>query len=250
MSTLLMADTTDHSAPPGYDLYAGYIDGAYQSFPYLNALYPSRVVSISVFATDPSGKALDVEKGDATPAQAPGWVKSQGKTCFRIWVADYGVPHCPYIGASAWQKQDVGPNGENIDVSEIYDPNFGFDGVPIIYCPFSELDAVLQACADAGLTLVTPQGGSVEPWNADQVKALIDAAGVTEIQVGNIQGVIAAWNADNISGQIDGLTKNVAALAQSVSSLAASVKQGNGTVDVDALAASLAHKLGAVLGQA
>lgn len=165
-----MADTTDHSAPAGYDLYAGYCDGHYQSYPYLKAQHGDRVVSINVFPSHTDGQVLDVETGDATPAQAPGWVKAKGSSRYQLWVAAYGVSRCPVASAVAWQKQDHGPHGENIDVSEVYDDGWPHKDIPTIYCPASSAAAVVSACKAAGLTLVPP--GSVPPTPSPKGKIL------------------------------------------------------------------------------
>jgi hypothetical protein len=149
----LMADTTDHAAPAGYDLYAGYIDGAYRSFAPLAQQYPGRVVSITVLGLS-AAQVCDVEGGDVTPAHAPGWVRAKGATRYMVWVADYGVARCPLAGAAAWQKIDHGPRGENIDVSEVYDDAWPRPDAPTIYCPYSLAGSVVQACAAAGLTFV------------------------------------------------------------------------------------------------
>lgn len=69
------ADSIDATQlPPGFDLYAGYVDGRWPSWGAICARFPEKpVISITVYAT---GRAfcLDVEQGDATPQQAPGWV--------------------------------------------------------------------------------------------------------------------------------------------------------------------------------
>ena len=65
--------------PAGADAYAGYVDGKGPTFAALERRFRgsgAHLLSIAVFA---SGHAdcLEVEKGDATIAQAPGWVKRQ-----------------------------------------------------------------------------------------------------------------------------------------------------------------------------
>ncbi|MHB8671866.1 MAG: glycoside hydrolase family 25 domain-containing protein [Acidimicrobiales bacterium] len=71
----IMYDVVDAgAAPTDGDLYAGYIDGAYRSYDALVGRFPDRIhVAIAVFASTDAGQVLDVEQGDATPAQAPGW---------------------------------------------------------------------------------------------------------------------------------------------------------------------------------
>ena len=125
---------------------AGYIDGHYQSFADLaKRFYPhAHCVSISVWGNDAA--CLDVETGDATPSQVPGWVRRQQsngakrpivyanrstmpavwsalngagikRNEVRLWVADWtGTPHIP-PGYDACQWIDHGPHGENYDQS-------------------------------------------------------------------------------------------------------------------------------------
>lgn len=63
-------------------MVAGYLDGAYAWPEAAWQNWPTAVhVRITVFAHDAFGDVLDVETGDATPAQAPGWLiarRSQG----------------------------------------------------------------------------------------------------------------------------------------------------------------------------
>lgn len=70
-----MADSvTPSNLPAGFDVYGGYDDGSYSNIAAIKALHPNKpVVCFTVFARDNFGDCLDVEAGDATPAQAPGW---------------------------------------------------------------------------------------------------------------------------------------------------------------------------------
>jgi hypothetical protein len=78
--TLTMYDSTNvGTLPPGADAYAGYVQGAFQTFPELQQLFGAsgaHLLSIAVFASG-DADCLDIESGDATVAQAPGWVKRQ-----------------------------------------------------------------------------------------------------------------------------------------------------------------------------
>lgn len=70
-----MADAIEASQlPTGCDLYAGYVNGQWPSYGPIKARFPEKiVVSITINASTPA-IVLDVETGDATPTQAPGWV--------------------------------------------------------------------------------------------------------------------------------------------------------------------------------
>jgi hypothetical protein len=78
--TLTMYDSTNvGTLPPGADAYAGYVQGAFQTFAALKRLFAAggaHLLSIAVFASG-DADCLDIETGDATIAQAPGWVKRQ-----------------------------------------------------------------------------------------------------------------------------------------------------------------------------
>jgi len=61
--------------PVGGDLYAGYIGGSWPDASAIAQRFPTKtVVRIAVQADENDGVVLDVEKGDATPAQAVDWV--------------------------------------------------------------------------------------------------------------------------------------------------------------------------------
>jgi len=76
--TLRMFDAVDLSQiPSGADAYAGYVDGAWPTAPTLRARFPgAHILSIAVFPDD-DADCLDIEQGDATPQQAPAWVRRQ-----------------------------------------------------------------------------------------------------------------------------------------------------------------------------
>ena len=73
-----MADSvTPSNLPPGFDVYGCYDDGSYNNQAEVQAMYPGKpLVVFTVFAQDLRGGFLDVESGDATPEEAPGWVAS------------------------------------------------------------------------------------------------------------------------------------------------------------------------------
>lgn len=61
--------------PPGGTLYAGYDDGAWPDADAIAHAFPgATVIRVTVNPLDNEGDCLDVEKGDATPADAPMWV--------------------------------------------------------------------------------------------------------------------------------------------------------------------------------
>jgi peptidoglycan hydrolase-like protein with peptidoglycan-binding domain len=76
---ITMFDDTDVSKlPAGPDFaYAGYVGGLFPTFPELQRRFPGhRLLSIAVNASE-DAECLDIEKGDATVEDAPGWFKRQ-----------------------------------------------------------------------------------------------------------------------------------------------------------------------------
>jgi hypothetical protein len=156
--TRMMFDGVDASSvPAGAAIYAGYVDGSWQSYGPLAQKFPHALhVSICVTASD-NARVLDVETGDASPTQAPGWAAKQraagtahpvvymnestwpavraafadqGVTPPLYWVASYvsdpsNVPVIP-SGAIAVQYYDYG----GYDASRVADYWPGLDPVP------------------------------------------------------------------------------------------------------------------------
>lgn len=73
-------DVTVSALPTGADYaYAGYTAGLYPTFDALKKKFPkARLLDIAVFASD-NATCLDIENGDATIEEAPGWVDRQIK---------------------------------------------------------------------------------------------------------------------------------------------------------------------------
>jgi hypothetical protein len=140
--------------PAGASMVAGYVDGTYANMAAMTARFPNAVhVPIAVRASTNAGLVLDVETGDATPAQSVGWVvmrraagvdpsvycntstwpavkaafSSAGVAPPHYWVAQYdGNPTVP-AGAVAKQYSNPGP----YDVSSVADVWPGVDtGAP------------------------------------------------------------------------------------------------------------------------
>src|SRR5690242_10317159 len=75
---ITMFDSVTASALPAGDFaYAGYVNGRFANIPQIRARFPgSDILSIAVFASA-DADCLDIEQGDATPAEAAGWVVRQ-----------------------------------------------------------------------------------------------------------------------------------------------------------------------------
>jgi peptidoglycan hydrolase-like protein with peptidoglycan-binding domain len=161
MITLFMFDDVDaHLLPADAYAYAGYLDGYYANFAQVKAAHPqAHLVGIVTRACD-DGEALDVEPGDATISQVPGWLRRQrtrgaarpivyvsagnaqqmintlagagfSRPAYRLWSAHYGFgPHicgpqtCGYPQADATQFTSKAL-GESLDESEVADDFFG-----------------------------------------------------------------------------------------------------------------------------
>lgn len=94
MTRLMYDGVTPSRIPPDATMVAGYVDGRYANLPALKARFPhATVVEIAVFAHTNAGTVLDVEPGDSTPAQAPGWVVSRRHA---------GVDPTVYCSAATW----------------------------------------------------------------------------------------------------------------------------------------------------
>lgn len=91
----LMYDAvTPSNIPADAVMVAGYIDGLYAWKPEDWARFPHAVkVELAVFASTNAGHALDVEAGDATPAQAAGWLTMRRRA---------GVDPSVYCSLSLW----------------------------------------------------------------------------------------------------------------------------------------------------
>ena len=171
--------------PAGAQLYASYVDGDWPDYPAMAAKFPNAVhVSVAVTASYNGGKALDVENGDATPAQSVDWViarRADGqdptvycsvsnwpavKSAFAIrsvsaphyWVADYSLGDNPSIpdGAVALQYTDKG--GYDISVVADYWP--GVDPVPVTTIPEEDMPYLISVTPDPTNTTDTADKGS------------------------------------------------------------------------------------------
>ena len=68
---------TPNRIPADAPIVASYVDGMWPNYPQLKGTHPNAIhVSIAVFPQD-DAMVLDIESGDATPAQAPAWVVRQ-----------------------------------------------------------------------------------------------------------------------------------------------------------------------------
>lgn len=142
-----MYDAVDvEKLPEGGDVYAGYVNGGYRNVDEIRRKFPGvRVLGIDVTG-GANADVLDVETYDATPQQAPGWLRrnpggwvycnestwgqvryevaSAGLTC-KYWIAKYdGVAEIPasWVGMGCVAKQWYSGDW---DESNVLDDAFG-----------------------------------------------------------------------------------------------------------------------------
>lgn len=153
MTRTMYDSVTPEHIPSTAEIVAGYVDGNFKNMDRVRQLFPHAIyVEITVFATDDIGDVLDVEKGDATPQDAPGWVikrRAKGETpsvycnystwpsvrdAFKAanvvepyyWIADYTSKAALIAGSVATQYEDAGP----FDLSIVADYWPGIDPEP------------------------------------------------------------------------------------------------------------------------
>lgn len=96
MTRTMYDGVTPTRIPAGATLVAGYVNGAYANLPALRLRFPhATCVGVAVTAGFDGGVVLDVEKGDASPAKAPGWVRMRRAA---------GVDPTVYCDTSTWSE--------------------------------------------------------------------------------------------------------------------------------------------------
>lgn len=159
-SLLMFDDVTVSLLPSGYSAYAGYADGIYANLTAIRARFPNAHILDIAVRSSVNATCLDVESGDATNAQAVGWVKAQharglvkpivytsagnaqalinelanngiARDTYLLWTAHYsGKSHicaktgCGYPNADGTQFTDRAM-GRSLDESVVSDAFFG-----------------------------------------------------------------------------------------------------------------------------
>ncbi len=175
-----------------FDILMGYDDGRWPDAAAIAAAYPGKtVIRITTDPNDNEGDMLDVENGDASPADAPGWTvrrraaghggplnyfsEANRQAILDAYQVD-GVPlpgffvaAMPGDGPVLQQPTDVGHQYEDTgpyDVSVVVDYLPGIDPAPVPSAP---------------TTTGPPIGGTDMP--AVPFEGTLDSSGHTEIQV-------------------------------------------------------------------
>lgn len=268
--TRLMADAINpNNIPVGrFPLVAGYVDGPRSQWPAAGWVRHagSILVRIAVFASTNAGIVLDVETGDATPSQAPGWVKMRRaagvdptvycnlalwptvRAAFHsanvpephYWVAGYpgGGAVIP-AGAIAHQYADPLTSGGQWDLSVVADYWPGVDQGGSVTAPNSPEDDLLIATVMGGNRFKMPDGNSRNMMDCfyDTAQRLIALQG----GLTSLQGALTADEA-TLVGLLQGVDSDTKAGVLQVVAAFAAVPAG-GSVDVKTLAVALAPLL-------
>lgn len=200
--TRKMADSTNvNDLPQGFDLYAGYDDGAWPDAMAIATRFKGKpVIRVTVKSSDNEGDCLDVEKGDATPGDAPGWVVRRRQaghggplvyfseailndviaafTAAKVplpgfWVAAYpgeGNIIPPYAIGHQW----IDRGGYDESVMADYLP--GIDPLPLTPSKEDMMNAVVLADGTIKVYAASPQGHLLEftRKEGDQSNSVID----------------------------------------------------------------------------
>lgn len=178
--------TTATDIPATAGMVGGYVDGLYAWSDADWNRFPATTVKVHIVvkASTNRGDVLDIERGDATPAQGPVWVmlrRGSGYPCptlycsrsdvpavkaackaaglvfgtdWKLWIADYtGEPHSCNLGESAVQYASPGHGaGGHYDLSCVFDNAWPFPP-PTTYIPptgaVRRMDYVVS-CLDHG----------------------------------------------------------------------------------------------------
>lgn len=178
----LYDSTTAAQLPEGGDLYAAYVDGLYANVKAVSARFPGKpLVTIATSAATNAGIVLDVEQGDATPAQAPGWVTLRRHiyvqpavycsysawTACRAAFATQGVAEplwwlaaYPGIGAQLYPGTVAHQYASNprYDTSVVADYWPGVDPLPRPPLQTQETDMIASTATGEGYVVVRPTG--------------------------------------------------------------------------------------------
>lgn len=253
--------------PPTAQLVAGYLAPSPFAWTATDwARFPNAVhVRIAVRASTNDGQVLDVERGDVTPAQAPGWVvmrraagcdptvycssstwaavqrefATQGVAQPRYWVASYpgGGPVIP-SGAVAHQYESTSK----------YDRSAVADFWPGVDTPGGDMeltDSIGKNTSGATVTVLqafdTMYSSLVDSKAAPSGRTLYDVLGALQAQVSALSGALSTEEAAIIASVAGADADVKAGVAQLLSAIAA------GGVDPKTFAATLAPLLAPLL---
>ena len=239
---------TPSNIPAEAQMVAGYVDGRYAWSSADWARFPGAVkVKIAVFPSTNDGHVLDVERGNATPAEAPGWVlkrRAAGvdptvycsatawptvRAAFAAahvpephwWIAAYpGIGAILYPGTVAHQYADQGL----CDLSVVADYWPGVDKAPSTTTS-PGADMTPDQVQDAPIQIGTDAHGKPVTWSLGHVLSNIRGGNSeTQLMIGQLAALIGKANSSDAA-----LQKAVADLQAKV---AGAVIVSGGTVTV------------------
>lgn len=220
-SRVMHDSITARNIPASAQMVAGYVDGAYVWSAADWGRFPNATkVRIAVFASTNDGHVLDVERGNATPEEAPGWVlrrRAAGvdpsvycsesawpivRAAFAAahvpephwWIAAYpGIGATVYPGAVAHQYADLGP----YDLSVVADCWPGVDAATTTTKPaasaLTEEEKAMADLSNAEILIGKDKDGKPVYWDFAHVVGNLRAAnGETQKMIGNLANVVAA----------------------------------------------------------
>lgn len=199
------------SIPADATMVAGYLNGAYAWSSEDWARFPHAVHVTVTVNTSAAADVLDVENGDASPAEAPGWIATHpggsiycdsstwpavkaafgGRPLPPFWIADYnGDASTIPTGAVAAQYEDAGP----YDLSVCADYWPGVDPLPEDDMPLNAADeAAIRSIVTAAITANRPVAvADTLYWLAAGVTGQPPAGGVAPVDLHSIAELHAA----------------------------------------------------------
>ena len=208
--------------PRDAQMVAGYVNGKYKWSATDWALFPHAVhVGIAVRASFNGGEVLDVEIGDATPAEAPGWVQMRRAA---------GVDPTVYCNSSTWPTVV-----RAFDAAGVPAPHWWiahYDGNPAI--PRGAVAKQYQNTANWDVSSVVDHWPGIDNGNEEHDMQQSDIVKYWDPNIPSGTNNAPSFNQylSGVKGLLDDLTKNVKALNDKVDALAAKPSGLTGPVNV------------------
>lgn len=203
---IIYDSTNPDDIPTTASVVAGYVDGIYAWSDAGWLRFPNAAkISIAVSASS-QADALDVETGDATPSQAPGWVNAQlARGVKQPWV--YVNRSNRWAVESACQAAGIQPTQMGLWVATLD----GTQSVPAGPYPVAAVQYANSATSGGhyDLSITTAYGDAAGTLTGDDfLSALSDAS---QLEIYNDVKAIAAAVPVDLSADLDAIAKAVPA---------------------------------------